>query len=103
MLLDVDSDRIGAGGGESLDPAGGLDDHEVDVDREIGCGADGLDDREPDADVGHEDAVHDVDVDEVSAGRFDRGDLLAEPAKVSRQDRRSDRDAIPIQVTHPSP
>ena len=67
----MDGDRVGAGGGESLDPAGWLDDHEVDVDRELGCGADSLDDRETDADVGHEDAVHDVDVDEVGAGRFD--------------------------------
>src|SRR5215207_8374112 len=84
--LDVDGDRIGTGGGEPIDPAGWLDDHEVDVDREIGCGAHGLDDREPDADIGYEDAVHDVNVDEVRTGRFDRGDLLAEPAKVSRQD-----------------
>jgi hypothetical protein len=103
VLLDVDSDRIGAGGGELLDPAGWLDDHEMDIDWEIGCGADGLDDREADADVGHEDAVHDVDVDEVSARRFDRGDLLAEPAKISRQDRRADHDAISTQLTHPSP
>jgi hypothetical protein len=102
VLLDVDSDRIGAGGGEPLDPTGGLDDHEVNVDREIGCGADSLYDRDPDADIRHEDAVHDVDVDKVSAGRFDRGDLLAEPAKISRQDRRSNRDAISTQLTHPS-
>ena len=103
MLLDMDGDRIGTGGGEPLDPAGRLDDHEVDVDREFGCGADGLDDREADADIGHEDAVHDVDVDEVRAGRFDSLDLLAEPAEVSRQDRRPDRDAISTQLTHPSP
>src|SRR5215216_2685010 len=102
MHLDVDGDRIGAGGGEPIDPAGGLDDHEVDVDGKISCGADGLDDREPDADIGYEDAVHDVDVDEVGAGRRDGGDLLAEPAKVSRQDRRPDCDAISTHLTHPS-
>ena len=99
----MDGDRVGAGSGEPLDPAGGLDDHEVDVDRQIGSRTNGLDDREADADVGHEDAVHDVDVDEVSAGRFDRGDLLAETAKISRQDRRSDRYAISTQLMHPSP
>ena len=86
MRLDVDGNGVGAGGGEPLDPAVGLDDHEVDVDRKIGCRADGLDDREPDTDVGHEDAVHDVDVDEVRARGCDRRDLLAKPAEISRQD-----------------
>jgi hypothetical protein len=102
MRLDMDSNCVGAGGGESLDPAGRFDDHEVDVDRELGCGADGLDDRETNADVRHEDTVHDVDVDEVGAGRFDVMDLLAEPAEISRQDRRPDCDALSTHLMHPS-
>ena len=83
MRLDMDGDGVGAGGGEPLDPAGGLDDDEVDVDRELGCGADCLDNWEADTDVGHEEAVHDVDG-KVRAGGCDSWDLLAEPAEISR-------------------
>ena len=39
---------------------------------------------------GHEVAVHDVDVDRLRAGREHRGDLLAEPREVGREDRGGD-------------
>ncbi|MNC91785.1 hypothetical protein D3C83_81000 [compost metagenome] len=58
----------------------------MDVNRQLGRGAYGFDDGEADAEVGNEDAVHDVDMDEIGAGRFRRGDLFAEAAKVGRQD-----------------
>ena len=42
-------------------------DHEVDVERARRDSLEGLDDRRTDREVGHEVAVHDVDVDEVRA------------------------------------
>ena len=38
-------------------------------------------------------AVHDVDVNQVGAARFDRGDCVAEPREVGGQDRRRDQHA----------
>ena len=46
--------------------------------------------RRADREVGHEMAVHHVDVDPVGAGRVDRAHFLAQPGEVGGQDRRGD-------------
>ena len=51
--------------------------------------------RRADGEVGHEMAVHDVDVDPVGAGLVDRADFLAELGEVGGQDRRGDERARP--------
>ena len=55
-----------------------------------------LDDLRPERDVGHEVAVHDVDVDAVGAGRVDRAHLLAEPGEVGGEDRGRDLERAAI-------
>ena len=53
----------------------------MDVERLLGERAQRLHDVGADGDVGHEMAVHHVDMDPVGAGRVDGADLLAELAK----------------------
>ena len=54
--------------GEVGDAELGLHDHEVAVQHLVGDGAEGLDHEGTDGDVGHEAAVHHVDVDPLGAG-----------------------------------
>ena len=60
--LDVHGDPVGAGLAELLHVALGLDDHQVHVDRQPGRRAHGPHDQRADGDVGHEAAVHHVQV-----------------------------------------
>jgi hypothetical protein len=88
--LHMGCDHIGTGIGEGLDV--GIDgcDHQVNVhhrldvraDRGAGGGAEG--------DVGHEMAVHDIDVNPVRALCLDRLNLGAEIGEVGREDGRGD-------------
>ena len=80
--LDVHADDVGARVRELLDVALGLDDHEVDVERQLGRRAHGPHDERADGDVGDEAAVHDVDVDVVGAGGLGGAHLLGQPAEV---------------------
>ena len=82
--LDVHRDPIGARGGEVLEVAVGLDDHEVDVDRKRRRGPDRLDDGRPDRDVGDEAPVHDIDVNPVGACRLRSAHLLGESPEIGR-------------------
>ena len=52
--------------------------------------AERLHDIGADGDVGHEMAVHHVDMDPVGAGRIDRAHLLAEPGEIGGKDRGRD-------------
>ena len=45
-----------------------------------------------DGDVGHETAVHHVDMDPIGPGRVDGADLLAQAREIGRQDRGRDED-----------
>ena len=74
----------------AVDEAGRRRDHQVDVERLLRVRADGAHDRRADGDVGHEVAVHDVDVDPVGAGGIDGADLLAERGEVGGENRRGD-------------
>jgi hypothetical protein len=47
--------------------------------------------RGANGDVGHEMAVHDVDMDPVGPGHVDGADFLAQPRKIGRQDRRGNQ------------
>lgn len=61
--LDVDADEIGAGFGEGLGVVAGVAEHEVGVEKEVGeKGAEGGYRLRAEAEVGHEMAVHDIDV-----------------------------------------
>ena len=70
-------DDVRASLGEVRDAELGLDDHGVGVENLVGDGAERVDDEGADGDVGDEAAVHDVDVDPLSAGLIDSLDLLS--------------------------
>ena len=84
--LEVNEDGVGSGTGERLDVLLGLDDHEVDVEGKLRHLAHRFDHDGPDGDVGHEPAVHHVDVDDVRARLLDRPNLFRKPTKIGRQD-----------------
>ncbi len=94
--LHVHGQHVGARRGEVGQVALGLHDHQVQVEGQAGALADGLQDGKSHGDVGHEAAVHHVDVDLVGAGRLHPGDLLGEDSEVGGEDRRRDLDhALP--------
>ena len=70
--------RIGAGIGEGVEEAYRLLDHQMNFKRQVRHRPQRLDDDRPHADVGHEMAVHDIDVDAVGAGLFRLADLFAQ-------------------------
>ncbi len=80
--LGMDGDDVGAGLGEGLEIEVDRRDHQVDVERLGGVRAEGLHHRRPDGDVGHEMAVHHVDVDPVRPGLVNGADFLAEAREV---------------------
>ena len=53
-----------------------------------------LHDRRPDGDVGHEMAVHHVDMDQIGARGLDRLDLCAQPREIRGKDRGRDSDGV---------
>ena len=63
--LDVHDAAVGAGVGEVVEQHAGVVDHEVAVEEQVGVRAQRLHDRRADREVGHEVAVHHVDVQEV--------------------------------------
>ncbi len=80
----VDGDDVGAGVGEGGDIGVGRGNHQVYIEGLFGQRAERLDEPRAERDVGHEVAVHDVDVDAVGAGPVDGADFLAQPGKVRR-------------------
>ncbi len=73
----MDQDVVGAGADELGGVLIGVGNHEVNVQLEARNLADGLDHRDSDADIGDEVAIHDIDVQEASAGALDLGDFIA--------------------------
>ena len=92
--LCMDQDVVGAGPHEVVEVALGLDDHEVHVQRLGGGAAHCLDHHRPDANVGNEAAVHDVDVNPVGTRGVDRANLLGQAAEVGGEDRRGDDERL---------
>ena len=82
--------HIGAGGDEGFEVGIGGGDHQVRVERGAHARAEGGDHVGAQGDVGHEVAVHDVDLHPVGAGGLDGGNLLAEAGEVGGKDRGDD-------------
>ena len=89
--LDVDRHQIGPRLAERLDEAVRVGDHQVHVQSQIGDPPDRLDDRDPDAQVGYEVAVHHVQVEHPGARLLQPTDLPLQIAEIARQQRRSDQ------------
>ena len=90
--FDVHRHHAGAGGHELLDVAIGLLDHQVHIQRSRGHAPDRPHDRGTDGDVGNEVTVHHVDVDQISAAPFHRGDVASKGCEVGGENRRRDLD-----------
>ena len=88
--LHMHGDDVGAGLGEGLEIGIAGRDHQMHVEQLLGVRPQRLHHVGTDADVGHEMAVHDVDMDPVGAGRIDGAHLLAELGEIGGQDRRRD-------------
>ena len=69
-----------------------LDDHEVHIERLGGCTPHGPDDHRAQRDVGHETAIHDIDMNPIGARQIDRAHLFGQTAEIRRQDGRRDND-----------
>ena len=72
-------DDVGAGVAEGLDVRIDRRNHQMHVERQLRVRADRLHHARADRDVGHEVAVHDIDMDHVGAGLLDRAHFLAQP------------------------
>ena len=90
--LDMHGDDVGAGLGEGFQIGVAWRDHQVHVEQLPAVWAQRLHDVGADRDVGHEMAVHDVDMDPVGPGGIDRAHLLAELCEVGGQDGRGDEE-----------
>ena len=88
VRLHVTGDEVAAGIAELFCVADGAVDHQVNIQRQGGGGADGLHHGDADGDVGHEQTVHHVHVDVIGGG--DGLDIAAQMGKIGGEDRRSD-------------
>ena len=88
--LGMDGDDVGARLGEGVEEGIDRRDHQMDVERLGGVRPKRLHHRRADREVGHEMAVHHVDVDPVGAGLVDRAHFLAELGEVGGEDRGGD-------------
>ena len=85
-------DPVGAGIGEILDERIHRRNHQMHVERLFRMRLDRFHDRRADGDIGHEMAVHDIDMDEIGARLLDRLDLGAQAREIGRKNGRSDAD-----------
>ncbi len=92
--LGVHCDHVCTGISKGLNIFLWFDDHEMDVDCLCRCGANRFDNQRANRDVGHETAVHDVDVNPVGAGPVDRLDFSLKTAKISGKDRWGDSEGL---------
>ena len=88
--LPVKGEHVRPGVGVGLGELRGIGDHEVNVERPLGGPSYGSDQGRTQGEVGHEVAVHDVQVQPVAAGLLDRLDLGAQVREVRREQRRRD-------------
>uniref|UniRef100_A0A0N5A6Y4 Beta-galactosidase n=1 Tax=Parastrongyloides trichosuri TaxID=131310 RepID=A0A0N5A6Y4_PARTI len=87
----MDAHDVGARRAIGFQPVVDGGDHQVHVERQGRVRAQGLHHVRADGQVGHEMAVHDIDVDPVGARRFKRADLLAQAGEVAGQDGGADQ------------
>ena len=85
--LGMNGDRIGACLDECADVLARIFDHQVRVERQLRDFADRLHHRDADRQIGHEMAVHHVEMDRVGAGCFDLANFVAESSEVSGENR----------------
>ena len=78
----VHGDAVRAGRREIIDVTFGLDNHQVANQKGSGHLVQVLDHHWPDRDVGHEAAVHDIDMDPLGPGGNHGVDLLAQAGEV---------------------
>jgi hypothetical protein len=83
-----------AGPDEHLDEQLRPLDHQVRLDRQSGRFAHRFDDQRAECQVRNEVPVHNVDLDPIGAGGFCFSNLIAEPARVGREDRGNDLDGL---------
>ena len=88
VRLDVEHDEIRSGIAKIADVAMRPVDHQVHIQKHWRMLAHGLHDRDADRDIRHKNAVHYVNMDIVRAAGLDLTDVLAECAKVRREDGR---------------
>ena len=60
----------------------GENDHQMHIQRLLDDGADGLKDGEPEGNIGHEDAIHDVNVEPVGLALVDEAHVLLQAKEV---------------------
>ncbi len=92
--LGMDGEDVRPRLGEGLEEGIDRRDHEMDVERLGAVRPERLHHRRADGQIGHEMAVHDVDVDPVRSRLVDGAHLLAEPGEVGREDGGGDADGL---------
>ena len=88
--LDVHGDHGGTRRGKRFDVPVRVGDHQVNIQRDLRDPLQRSDHRWADRDVRHEVAVHDVDMDQISAAPLHGGDRRSEGGEIGRQDGRRD-------------
>ena len=86
----MDGDDVGACLREGVEEAIDWRDHQMDVERFLRVRAERLHHNGADGEVGHEVAVHHVDMDPVGAGLVDRAHFIAEFGEIGGKDGRRD-------------
>ena len=80
--LRVDENMIGAGLRKGDEMALRLDDHQMHIERLLRRAAHRLDDQRPDRDIGHEAAIHNVDMNPVGARSVDGANFVGKMSEV---------------------
>lgn len=86
--LVVDVHRVDLQGSQLADELHRIYDHQMHIQRLLDDGADGLKDGEPEGNIGHEDAIHDVNVEPVGLALVDEAHVLLQAKEIRREERR---------------
>lgn len=90
----VNGNLVGPGIGEGVDVEVRIVQHQVHVKEQLGAPAQGGHRLRPEAEIGHEMSVHDVEVDPFQAGRLDRRQAGSQFGVVARKDGRSEKNRM---------
>ncbi len=91
---DVNRDAVGTRLGEGGDVVVRPVEHQVDIEDRRRARTDRRDRDGAEADIRHEDAVHDIEVQPLRARRVHGGRLFSQTPEVTRQERRRDRNRL---------
>ena len=80
--------HVGAQGFHFGDELLGLDNHQMDIQRLVGQAGNVLQHRESERDIGHKDAVHNVQMDPVGIAAVQHIHLISQVSEVGRENRR---------------